>query len=271
MGHVASKNSGGSSKDQRSAAREKVKAMQEAQRRKDRRTRALIISAGVVVAAVLITIAAVAITNVQQENAAKEANLGEVVVPPGATDAGGITVAGAAGAAQAPVVVQEYLDYQCPACKQFDLAVGPYLKDQVAQGSIELEYHPLGFLDQFSSGTRYSTRSANAAFCVAASDGGDIAAFSDTLYAEQPPENASGLPDEDLVRAATDAGAGEDVEQCITGETYSGYVADQSEKASEGSGDGPKIDGTPTVIVDGDVVQNPTLANVQAAVEGATR
>ncbi len=246
--------------------------MQEAQRRKDRRTRALIISAGAIIAAVLITIGVVAITNVQKDDAAKGANLEKVVEPAGVSETGGIAAAGPDGA-QPPVKVVEYLDYQCPACAQFDLTVGPYLKEQVAAGAVELEYHPLGYLDQFSSGTRYSTRSANAAYCVAGSDGGDIVKFSDTLYAQQPPENANGLPDADLVKAAKDAGAGDDVEKCITSETHSGYVTEKSQETSElEDGKGQKlVQGTPTVVVGGDVVANPTIANVQAAIEGATK
>lgn len=267
--HVASKNSSGSSvKDQKSAAREKVRAMQEAQRRKDRRTRALIISAGAVVAAILITIGVFAITNVQQENAAKDANLSKVVEPAGVTDTGGITAAGPDGA-EPPVKVVEYLDYQCPACKQFDLAVGPYLKEQVAAGTVELEYHPVNFLNGQSGGTRYSSRSGNAAYCTA-TNGGDIAAFSDTLYAEQPPEGGQGLPDEDLVKAARDAGASAEVEQCIADETYTGYVTQQNDEAFAKEADGGVgIGGTPAIFIDGKMLEDNSLAGVQAAIEAA--
>ncbi len=271
MGHVASKkrNGAASVKDQRSAAREKVKAMQEAQRRKDRRTRALIISAGVVVAAILVTVGVFAITGAREESAAQEAALSEVVVPAGVTDDGGIVATGPDDAGDAPVTVTEYLDYQCPACQQFDLTVGPYLKDQVDQGTVELEYHPVNFLDSMSSGTRYSSRAGNAAYCTV-TNGGDIVAFSDTLYAQQPPEGGQGLPDEDLVSAARDAGASEAVEQCIADETHTGFVAQQNEQAFASEADGGVgIEGTPAVFVNGELVENTSLAGVQAAVEAA--
>ena len=251
-------------KDQRSAAREKVRAMQEAQRRSERRQRSLIITSAVVVAALLVGLVVFAITRAQ----ANQPDLANVVVPTGVSDTGGITAAGPAGAADQPVKVVEYLDYQCPACQQFDLTVGPYLKEQVAAGNIEVEYHPLGFLDNQSS-TRYSTRSANAAYCLANDGRGDISEFSDTLYAEQPPEGGDGLPDADLVSAAKEAGASDAVEQCITSETHSGYVTQQTEAAQAlQDGGQPLVQGTPTVLVDGKKVEN-SLPAVTAAVQAA--
>ena len=253
--------------DQRSVAREKVRAMQEAQRRRERRQRSLIITSAVVVAALLVGLVVFAITRAQ----ANQPDLAKVVVPPGITSTGGITAKGPAGAADQPVKVVEYLDYQCPICKQFDITVGPFLKEQIAAGAIEMEYHPINFLDKGGSTTRYSSRAGNAAYCTSA-NGGDIMKFSDTLYAEQPPEGGAGLPNEDLVSAAKEAGASDAVEKCITSETYTGYVTQQNDRALKQTGDGPKIKGTPAVFVDGKEVgagQLPTVQDMQAAIQAA--
>lgn len=250
--------------DQRSVAREKVRAMQAAQRRKERRQRSLIITSAIVVAAILVGVVIFAISSAQ----AGKPDLAKVVVPPGITKTGGITKAVAS--ASSPVKVVEYLDYQCPACRQFDAEAGPYLKQQIADGKIALEYHPVNFLDQNGSTTRYSSRAGSAAYCTAA-NGGDIETFSDTLYAEQPPEGGQGLPNSRLVKAARDAGASAKVEKCITGETYTGYVTQQNDQAFKKTGDGPRIGGTPSVFVDGKQVASPALANVKAAIDGAKK
>ena len=243
--------------------------MQEAQRRRERRQRSLIITSAVVVAVLLVGVVVFAITRAQ----ANQPDLAKVVVPPGVSSTGGIPKAGPAGAADQPVKVVEYLDYQCPACQQFDATVGPYLKQQIAAGNVEMEYHPVNFLDRASSGTRYSSRAGSAAYCTA-TNGGDIETFSDTLYAEQPPENGNGLPNADLVKAARDAGASAEVEQCITSETYTGYVTQQNDKAFGTTGDGLDIGGTPAVFIAGKKVENasggpPSLQDVQAAIQAA--
>lgn len=253
---------------QRGAAREKVRAMQEAQRRKERRQRSLIITSAVVVAAILIGVVVFAVTRAQ----ANQPDLATVVVPPGITDTGGITKV-AAGTGTTPVKVVEYLDYQCPVCKQFDAQVGPYLKQEIAAGNVEMEYHPVNFLDPSSGGTRYSSRAGSAAYCTA-TNGGDIEAFSDTLYAEQPPENGQGLPNARLVEAARDAGASAKAEKCIIGETYTGYVTQQNDQAFKKTGDGPRIGGTPAVFVDGKQIAPeglPTLDQVKAAIDAAKK
>lgn len=243
--------------------------MQEAQRRKERRQRATIITSAVVLGAILVGVVIFAVARAQ----ANQPDLSKVVVPPGITETGGIVKPAADGGAAEPVRVTEYLDYQCPICQQFDAQVGPYLKQEIAAGNVEMEYHPINFLDNGGSTTRYSSRSANAAYCTAA-NGGDIETFSDTLYAEQPEEGGEGLPDERLVQAARDADATAEVESCIADETYTGYVTQQNDLALKQTGDGPRINGTPTVLVDGEQIGDgafPSLEIVQAAVEGAKR
>lgn len=265
MGCVAStKNTA----DQRSVAREKVRAMQEAQRRSERRQRSLIITSAVVVAVLLVGLVVFAVTRAQ----ANQPDLAKVVAPTGVTDTGGISAAGPAGAADQPVKVVEYLDYQCPACQQFDLTVGPYLKEQVAAGAVEMEYHPLNFLGERGSSTQYSARSANAAYCLADDGKGDIEKFSDTLYAEQPAEGGAGLPDQDLVSAAKDAGASGAVEQCITSQTHTGYVEQQTKAATAPQDGKPAtVQATPTVIIDGKTLQDTSLAGVTAAIQAAKK
>lgn len=86
---------------------------------------------------------------------------GEFTAPPGATQDGtGIAVG------SGPVTIDVYEDYLCPACKQFEQTSGPTLEQLVSDGKARVVYHPVAFLNRFSS-TEYSTRSSAAAGCAA--------------------------------------------------------------------------------------------------------
>src|SRR5699024_12404568 len=51
-----------------------------------------------------------------------------------------------------------------------------------------LNLHPISILDRASQGTEYSTRAANAAYCVADEDGEAAYTFIDLLFRNQPAE-----------------------------------------------------------------------------------
>ena len=64
-----------------------------------------------------------------------------------------------------------YVDFMCPVCNQFEQAYGEAIQGLVDDGTITLNIHPISILDRASQGTEYSTRAANAMYCVAAADG----------------------------------------------------------------------------------------------------
>lgn len=222
----------------RDAAREKARQMREAQARKQRRNRVLAISAAAV--ALVLVIGAVAF-------GISRAGGGEpAAAPAGVTSDGGIIV----GNASAPHTVTLFEDYQCPVCKAYEPTVGPWLDQQAKAGTLKIEYRPISFLDQMSNGNRYSTRAANAAFCVAGQQGFDFFAYNTAMYQQQPEENGNGLTDNKLIGIAEQAGA-KGVSSCIADGTYEGFVKQTTQAAMAQSGDGPKVKGTPTVFVDG--------------------
>ncbi|MDO8382625.1 MAG: thioredoxin domain-containing protein, partial [Microbacterium sp.] len=77
------------------------------------------------------------------------------------------TETGAISVGDGPDVVATYIDFMCPICNQFEGIYAETLNDLVADGSITLEYHPVAILDNQSQGTQFSTRAANALYCVA--------------------------------------------------------------------------------------------------------
>jgi protein-disulfide isomerase len=63
-----------------------------------------------------------------------------------------------------------YIDFMCPICGQFEEAYGDAILELVDDGTITLNIHPISILDRYSQGTEYSTRAANAMYCVAEAD-----------------------------------------------------------------------------------------------------
>lgn len=150
-----------------------------------------------------------------------------------------------------PVKVVFYEDFQCPTCRAWEQQVGSYVKQHVDLGVISVEYRPIAILDAAST-TNYSSRSANAAFCVFNSKGpAAFHTFHDILYANQPAEGSAGLDDSTLNQMAEQAGA-DNVSSCIDNQDFSGTVTDATDAASQNN-----IVQTPTIFVDGKELKGP--------------
>lgn len=168
-------------------------------------------------------------------------------VPAAATENGAIRV----GQPDAPATVRIVADMQCPVCKQFEADHSELLNQAVADGDAVIEYNIVGYLDRASS-TEYSTRAANASYCVADSGTENYPKWLELMFRQQPPEGGAGLSDERLIDIAHEAGYTDPaVDKCITDGTYKGYVAAMSDKSLNDDG----IDGTPTVFVNGEQVE----------------
>ncbi|HEX4253393.1 MAG TPA: thioredoxin domain-containing protein [Pseudonocardia sp.] len=178
---------------------------------------------------------------------------------PANASASGVTV----GQASAPATVDIYLDFQCPVCREYEQQSGPTLDGLIASGAAKVVYHPLAFLDRFSS-TKYSTRASEASGCIAQDGGpGVFAKYLKLLYANQPPENGDGLPESQLISLGQQAGAGPNFAGCVSANTFAGWTAALTDAASKAG-----IDATPTVQVNGKQIDN-TDAALQQAVQAA--
>ncbi|PVE76947.1 DsbA family protein [Microbacterium testaceum] len=166
------------------------------------------------------------------------------------------TETGAIAVGTGEKTVDTYVDFMCPVCNSFEQAYGPTLQQLVDDGTITLNIHPISILDRASQGTQYSTRSANAAYCVAVDDAANIPGFVKAMYAQQPKENTSGLDDATLTSIATTAGASDAVSSCISDGTYSKFVTAMTQKTPVQPG-GQGI-ATPTIAVNGTVLANQT-------------
>ena len=81
-----------------------------------------------------------------------------------------------------------YIDFMCPVCNQFEQVYGAEIEGMVDDGDITLGIHPISILDDQSNGTQFSTRAANAAYCVAVADADASLPFLQAMFENQPAE-----------------------------------------------------------------------------------
>lgn len=148
-------------------------------------------------------------------------------------------------------VVSTYIDFMCPICNQFEQAYGPTIDELVADGAITLDIHPISILDRTSQGTEYSTRAANAMYCVAVTDADASAPFMRAMFDNQPAEGTTGLSDDQILEIAASVGV-TGIDSCVTDQTYARYVTARTGETPIAPGNSGI--GTPTVAINGEVI-----------------
>jgi protein-disulfide isomerase len=160
-----------------------------------------------------------------------------------------------------PVTVEIWLDPHCPHCQTFEEQAASTLEQLVTDGTITRVYHPVAFLDRYST-TGYSTRASAAVGCAA--DGGGHVAYLARLLAAQPPAGGPGLSDDQLIQVGEPVGlTGPEFAGCVTDQRYAGWTEQVTEDATRAG-----VSGTPAVRVDGQDVL-PSVEAVVAAVQAA--
>jgi protein-disulfide isomerase len=156
-----------------------------------------------------------------------------------------------------------FIDYSCPACAQFEAINGPLLRTWLENGTATVEYHIISFRDAQTAGTRYATRAANSAACVAEHSPDSFFDFNELLLANQPaPPTSFELTNTQLFQVAETSGATnlEAIKECISGETFANWVAEATIRAQRTgplpvrNAEVPLISATPTVFVNGRVL-----------------
>lgn len=198
--------------------------------------------AGLAVIALLIGVTTWSIVGARTGNTTGVVAADGLVAPASATESGAVLI----GKPEAKVTVTVFLDFMCPYCGQFERANGSALAAAIEAGTAKVEIHPMSFLDDLSSGTKYSTRAANAFATVANNSPATALAFSQQLFAQQPAENSAGLTDATLAELASQAGAPADVVASFSKQAYQPWVAKITKQAFDSG-----ITGTPTVKING--------------------
>ena len=257
-----------SKKDRRDLARELAREMREQEKKRRRRNR-ILVQVGVVLGAVAVAaIIALVVTSSIKPPAAGPLNMasdgillkgdgtGEIVaVPTSATPADGKPTPTDQTKYPSTVNIVLYVDYLCPICGAFEATNAEQIGTWVSQGMATVEYHPISILDSRSLGTKYSTRSAAAAACVANYEPDAFFQVSTALFANQPEENTEGLTGEELSSIIAQAGVTDvKVTSCIKDGTFEDWVTQATDRTNTGPIPNSKLDrigGTPTVIVNG--------------------
>ena len=149
-----------------------------------------------------------------------------------------------------------YVDFMCPICNQFEQVYGSEIEGMVDDGSITLAIHPISILDDQSQGTQFSTRSANAAYCVAVEDPDASLPFLQAMFENQPAERTKGLTNNEILEIASGVGV-TGIDSCVNDGTYAGYVTAMT--AETPIQPGSQGIGTPTITVNGEVIANSQL------------
>ncbi len=152
----------------------------------------------------------------------------------------------------APVTIDIYEDFLCPGCGQFEEVYGQQIEQAVETGRAVVRYHAMAILDEHSDPVGYSTEAANAAICAA--EAGIFPDFQTSLFAAQPAKGGAGYSTEALVALGRELGAGEKFAACVRQGARDGDVAALTQRAIEQAPSGEGGFGTPTITVDGQLV-----------------
>ena len=162
------------------------------------------------------------------------------------------------GRPSAPVLVEEYGDFQCPVCGEWEHTVYPTVRQLVDQGRIRFEYHPIAFIGP------ESLSAANSA--EAAGDQGRFWAYHDLLFADQAPENSGALTTDRLLELGRQVGlTSPQFQQRVRDGAYDNWIRQVTDQSSQRD-----VVQTPTVLVNGRQVDSAlTAQGLQAAVNAA--
>lgn len=146
----------------------------------------------------------------------------------------------AKGAVDAPVVIVEYSDFQCPFCGRFARETAPVLEQEyVDEGLVRIEWRDFPYLGP------ESTLAADAGRAAAAQD--RFWEFHDAMYADQPAPNSGSLTEDYLVGVARQVGLDVDrFRRDLASESVAAAVQDDF---TEGQSIG--VTGTPAFLVNG--------------------
>jgi protein-disulfide isomerase len=154
------------------------------------------------------------------------------------------------GRADAPVTLDVWSDFQCPACGQFARTVVPSLvREYVTPGTLRIVYHDAAFQGQRSGGSYdESVEAAAGARCAAAVGG--YWPFHDWLFANQSGENEGAFALARLRAIATSAGLDLTAwDACrATGEQQAAVRSETGQGVTLG------VSATPTMFLNGEAI-----------------
>ena len=161
----------------------------------------------------------------------------------------------AAGDPAAPIKLEIYADYQCPACAFYASEIDPLIiSNYVETGKVYLVHRAYSFLDQGTT-LKESHKAAEASFC--AMDQNAFWRYHDVIYANLTGENVGDFVEKRLIAFAEKLGLDTAVfEDCLKNRKYSQRVEDEIQLSKDAG-----VNKTPSFFIDGQLFNLQTSYN----------
>ncbi|MEU9231761.1 DsbA family protein [Streptomyces subrutilus] len=252
----------------KAAARERLRAERAAQAKKDKVRRQVIVAGAVVAALALAGGVGYAVVQANQPGYWDKAAKAALVKPKNTEGEDGTTVV--VGKPEAKKTLEVYEDSRCPACAQFEQAVGEQITKDVDAGKYKLQYFGATFIDNGVKGEG----SKNALSALGAALDVSPKAFLDfkaALYSKElhPEETVDSFGKDDYLLKVADTvpelKGNAEFKKAVEDGTYDRWALEMS-KAFNKSG----VTGTPTLKMDGKKIDTPgTPEQFTAAIDKA--
>ena len=154
--------------------------------------------------------------------------------------------------------IDVYVDYQCPACRMFEIINGGYLNEVIAQKKAKVVFHPMTFIGP------ESVLAANAAACAA--DENKFVDMNLALFQNQSEsENSGKWSKEFLVQLGKSIGITSGTfKTCVNDGTYIKWTSNVAAASAKAN-----VNGTPTIFVNGKQLDRNTEYGDQAKFRAA--
>jgi protein-disulfide isomerase len=165
------------------------------------------------------------------------------------------------GRPDAPVVIYEFADFQCPGCGQFASMVAPLIKERLVEpGKVRFVYYDFPLIDIHGN----AFLASRAGRC--ANEQGRFWEFHDIIYGQQSRWASASDPTDQFVQYAQQAGADAGAfETCLRSDKYQREISESMEL-----GRSLGVQGTPTLIVNGRRLgETPSFAELNRLVDEA--
>lgn len=164
----------------------------------------------------------------------------------------------------APIIVEVFMDFQCPHCKEFsDQIVDQIIQTYVESGYVYYIFRHFPFLDDHVTGNE-SDQAANASMC--AEEQNHFWEYHDILFANWDGENQNNFTDERLLGFAIELGL--DMDRFTSCFTQNKFIDVINSDLEEGIHLGVK--GTPAIIVNKEMITPgfvPSFEEISNAIE----
>lgn len=168
----------------------------------------------------------------------------------------GITV----GKAEAPDTIDYYVDFSCPHCRDYHLAMDSTYQGLIAEGKIKVNYHFIRYVDD------YGMRAGGAMAAAVKADPASFYSIVDSLF-EVDAQTQVGWSEADYAAHLQSLGiTNPEVIEAVNGGDYNWWIMDRSNAARSAG-----VKGTPSVALNGTVLQNlPTPETLGPLLDGVS-